>query len=227
MAALITELIDKVDNVELIRDQLGAILVLEEANQRTLAAAAEKDPRLWALRVFVERSNPWAEYQDAPDDELDASPIVNITFETSTAPESGGNIAGRQQMIGTFNLDCYGYGVAREDGDGHIAGDHQAAIVSARATRLVRNILMSAQYSYLGLRGIVGKRWPQAITEFQPSLDGRAIQNVMATRIELQVTFNEFSPQFTDFENLGLVSVTVKRQETGEVYLKANYTGEE
>lgn len=226
MTAQITELIDKQDNSELVRDKIAAILKVEETNQQALATAAGKDPRLWALDVFVERSNPWEKWQDNPDPDLDIPPVVNVSFETSLAPEGGGNVSSRQQVVGTYNIDCYGYGVSRADGAGHVPGDLVAALASQRAMRLARNILMASSYVYLGLQGIVGKRWPQAITSMGVPLEGRETQHIVATRLEFRVQHNEFSPQFTDYDTVGLVSATVKRAETGEIYLVANYTGE-
>jgi hypothetical protein len=44
MAAQITELIDKVDNLEIVGDLIAAILVVELANQQALATTAGKDP---------------------------------------------------------------------------------------------------------------------------------------------------------------------------------------
>jgi hypothetical protein len=228
MPALITSLIDKVDNSEIIRDQIAAILLVESAQQQVLAAAADpaKDPRLWALRVFVERSNPWAEWQDAPSKQIDATPIVNVTYDNATADAAGSDAIERQKLVGTFHIDCYGYGVAADTVDGHLAGDHAAALESQRALRLVRNILMSAHYAYLGFpRGssqFVASRWPQSFTMFQPAFDGRALQRVVACRLALQVEFNEFSPQ-VEGQPLEIISATVKRKETGEIYFKAKY----
>ncbi len=221
--ALITTLIDDQDNKELVRDQISAILVSEVAGQKVLAAAASEDPREWDLRVFVERSNPWAEFQDAVDDPLDAPPIVNVTFETSTPDLSASNTVARQRSIVTYNIDCYGLGVSRENATGHIAGDQEAAITSQRAVRLVRNILMAGQYVTLGMTGVVGGRMVQSITGFERQIEDRSMQHVVATRIAFEVQMNEFSPQFQAVDTLGLVVATVKRAETGEVYLIAQY----
>ena len=87
---------------------------------------------------------------------------------------------------------------------------------------LVRNILMSAQYTYLGLRGLVWKRWPQSITVFQPQIEGQAVQNIRGARLAFEVGFNEFSPQYQP-EVLELLSVNVERSETGEILLQADY----
>lgn len=226
MAALITTLIDKLDSRERVRDQIGAILLLEQANQQALATAAGKDPKLWDLRVFIERSNPWVEFQDADDEWLDAPPIVNVSLETASGQKSASDTVTQQTFLATYNIDCYGYGVAADDGaTGHIPGDEQAAFVSARAARLVRNILMSAQYTRLGLVGAVGDRWVQAITQFQPQIDERAVQRVVGTRIAFEVRINEFAPEVVG-ETLEAVNVAVFRAETGELYFDADFTGD-
>ena len=220
---LLTELIDKQDNVEVIRDQIAAIILDEQAGQQALATAAGKDPRLWALRVFTERSNPWAAFQAGEDEALDVTPIVNVAFENTNFDKAASNTVQRQKGAFTFNIDCYGYGVARDaTGDGHIAGDEQAAIDSARAVRLVRNILMSERYTYLGMRKTVWSRWTANVTAFQPEFDGRTIQQVLATRIAFEVEASEFGPQIQG-NPLDIISVTVKRAETGEIYFVTEF----
>lgn len=217
---MITELIDKQDNSEVIRDQIAAILVTEVTNQMALATAALKDPDDWKLRVFTERSNPWEQFSNNP---IDKSPLVNVWFDNSNYDQSASNTVERQKTVGTYNLDCVGYGVSRDDGgSGHIPGDREAAFEAQRAARLVRNILMAAEYTYLGLRGTVWRRWPVSITPFQPAIDGRAMQQIWGLRISLNVTFNEFSPQIAT-ETLDLLTVDVIRAEDGEIVLETDY----
>lgn len=225
MPALITELIDKVDNAELVRDQIAAILVLESAAQQALAAAAKKDPRLWALRVYLERDAPWQQWLDLPG-ELEVPPIVAVSFEASSADGAASSVVDRQKVIGTFNLDCYGYGVATETALGHEPGDMRAAFVCQRAVRLARNILMSGQYTYLGLRGIVGRRWVQNTTAFQPALEGHVAQQVVGCRISFQADFLEYSPQVLAQE-LEVLSIEVQRAPDGELVLLTAQYGEE
>jgi hypothetical protein len=231
MPALLTELIDKLDSSEIVRDQLAALIKVESEAQEALATAAGKDPRLWKLRVFLERSNPWAEFQQGEGDEsvpaqIDATPIVNVWFEGDTFDKGSSNTFERQKAVGVFNIDCYGYGVSAEADVGHIAGDEAAAKEAQRAVRLVRNIIMSAHYTYLGLpRGsgqIVWQRWPQSITVFQPQLDGKTVQHIVGARLALEVEFTEFAPQIVA-QNLELLFVHVKRMGTGEIYFSAQY----
>lgn len=217
---MIPILIDKRDNFEVMRDQIAAILATEVASQMALATAAAKDPTLWKLRIFTERSNPWEEWRDSP--VSDTSPIVNVWFDSSSFDESASNIVERQKCVATFNIDCYAYGEAEAKTVGHTPGDEAAAFNVHRALRLVRNILMAGEYTYLGLRGTVWQRFIQSITVFQPQQESHTVQQVIGARLAFRVIFNEFSPQVAE-NVLELVSTTVKRSETGEIVILADY----
>jgi hypothetical protein len=217
MPPKILALIDKTDNVELVRDQVAAILKLELAHQQTLAP-----PGVLMPRVFVERSRPWGEFLSAP---ASAAPIVNVWLDNANYDGSASNTVERQRADTIINVDCYGYGASVDDGNpagGHTPGDLTAALESQRAVRLARNVLMSSHYTYLGMRGVVGKRWPQSLTFFQPQLDDRAAQCVHGARLALMVQCNEFSPQY-EGEVLELISLEVKRTETGEILFEGEY----
>ncbi len=217
---MIQNLIDKQDSFEIIRDQIAAILADETASQMALATAAAKEPLDWKMRIFTERSNPWETWLN---NQADKSPIINVWYDNSSFDPSSSNIVERQATEGVFNIDCYGYGVSSDDGaTGHNPGDKEAALAVQKALRLVRNILMAAEYTYLGLRGLVWQRWPQSISVFQPPIDGRQTQQVVGARLAFRVKFNEFSPQF-DLNTLQLVSINVLRTEDGEIVAEADY----
>lgn len=217
---MITTLIDKLDNFEVVLDQIVSILLLEVSNQQTLAIAASKDPDLWKLRVFKERYNPFEQFLN---DQTDTSPIVNVWFDNETFNQRLGNVVERQQADGIYNIDCYSIGISEDvPAGGHNPGDLESAFNVHRAIRLVRNILMSSIYVNLLLKGIVALRWPQSITIFQPELNGNPIQNILAGRISFNVTYNEFSPQFEP-ETLELLSATIKRVEDGQIVIEADY----
>lgn len=217
---MIDELIDKFDSFEIVRDQIAAILATEVANQMQLAIDAGKDPELWKLRIYSERSNPWEQFLNNQDDR---SPIVNVWYDNANFDGAASNTVERQKSTSVYNIDCYGLGISLDDaGGGHEPGDKVAAFECHRAIRLVRNILMAAQYTYLGLRGLVWQRWPQSITVFQPELDARQMQKVVAGRIAFRVMFNEFSPQVLG-EPLELVSVDVERASDGQILIQADY----
>ena len=215
------ELIDKQDTSEIIRDQIAAILALEVVNQKALATAAGKDPALWDLKVYLERSNPWEQFiGDTPDE----TPIVNVWFDNENFEKKASNIVERQKANGIFNIDVYAIGVTEDDVlSGHKPGDREASFNAQRAIRLVRNILMAAENTYLQLtRGIAWDRFPQAITIFQPSIDAQQVQQIVGARLALNVSYNEFSPQVKG-EIMELLSVDVHRTEDGLIVVEADY----
>lgn len=216
MPAQILELITKQDNFEIIRDQIAAILTVELANQKTLSGGVPQP------LVFVERSNPWGQFIEAAEV---MQPIINVWFDSETFDESSSNVVERQTAAGIFNVDCYGAAVSLDDGNpagGHQPADLAAALEAQRTARLARNILMAGPYTYLGLRGLVGKRFPQSLSMFQPQIDNRAVQRVVGARLALQVRFNEFSPQYVGVE-LETLMIDVLRQETGQLLIRAEY----
>lgn len=207
---MISEILAKQDNSEVVRDKLAEILLLETGG---------------TVRVFLERSNPWSEFVDAPESDSDeAKPIVNITYDGGNFDAHSSNQVERQKVTSTYNIDCYGYAPSEEDiiTGGHIPGDSGAALAAQRAIRIVRNVLMSGKYTYLGLRGVVWRRWLQSIAVFQPQLDGQTIQHVVAGRLSFNVDHSEFSPQVAG-EPLETISVMMKRAEGGEVYFSAEF----
>jgi hypothetical protein len=215
MPALIPELIDKIDNAEIIRDQIAAILTVELANQGVLSGGLPQP------RVFIERSNPWGQFVEVTSPP--AQPVINVWWDSSTFNESESNVVERQKAEAVYHIDCYAAAPSSDvQSGGHLPGDEQAAREAQRAVRLVRNILMAGAYTYLGLRGLVWKRFPQTITLFQPQIDNRAGLRIVAARLALQVHFNEFSPQVAGVE-LETLLVEVNRKETGELLLRAEY----
>ncbi len=217
---MISELIDKQDSFEIVRDQIAAILTLEIANQMQLATDAAKDPDDWKLRIFIERSNPWEQWLNNQDDE---SPIVNVWYDNSNFNQSASNVVEQQNAVAVYNIDCFAIGISEDDGSGHKPGDLQAALNVQKAIRLVRNILMAGEYTYLGLRGLVWGRWMRNISLFQPQQESNAAQKILGARLSFEVSFNEFSPQVPAV-TLELLSVNVKRIEDGQIVVEADYT---
>lgn len=235
ITARITQLITGSDNLELVRDQIAAILVVESAQQQVLAENTDENPALWKLRVFLERSNPWEEFETADGQPAsDRSPIVNISADLASFDQSTSNVVERQRCTATFNIDCYGYGIsAKKSGGGHTPGDEASALEAQRAYRLVRRILMAGAYTYLGFtqqqfltagqKQVVLRRWPQSVNFVQPQIGDRPLAHVTAARFALQVDFNETSPQ-VEGQPLELLSLVLKKPGTNEVVLKADYS---
>jgi len=224
---MITELIDKLDNFEIIRDKIALILANEIANQKVIATTEGKiNPDEWNFRTYTERSNPWEDFLNINESATlsDNLPIVNIWFDNYGIEDRSSNTVERQTIGGTFNIDIYALGISKNKvSGGHIAGDELANREVQRVFRLVRNILMSSHYTYLDLRGVVSKRWIQSVTAFQPDSSGRDMQQVQAIRVSFNVQFNEFSPQYQG-EILELISNEIKRNEDGSVIANIDFT---
>ena len=220
---VLQSLIDKQDNFEIVRDQIALILATESANQQALATAGGKDPALWKLRVYTERSNPWENFLNDP--LVDKSPIINIWYDNSTFDRSASDPIKSQKSDTIYNIDCYGFGVSAPDGAGHKAGDKEASFEAHRAIRLVRNILMASINTYLQLDRlnlIWGSRFPQSIVSFQPEQGGKQMQQIVGARIKFEVSFNEFSPQYEGVP-LEIIGVEIKRAKDGQILAEAEY----
>lgn len=221
---MIEKLIDKLDSFEIIRDEIAAILKVNISRQKDLAIEAGKDPTLWDFNVYSERSNPWEEFQDP--EQISEPPIVNVWFDSMEVQEARSDTVERQMYSGIFNIDCYCYGVSAETSDGHTTADEDSAKKVHNVIRLVRNILMAGEYTYLGLpRGskqFVWGRMVQTVNVFQPAADDATIQNIIGARIVFRVNFNELSPQ-VEPQTLEILSAQVVRAETGEILLKTEY----
>lgn len=215
---MITELIDKQDTFEIVRDRLAAIIATESAEQQTLAMTAGKDPQQWALAVYTERSNPWDD--EGVNDEV----IVNVWFESAAPDDRASNTVERQTMIGQFNIDVVGFGVSRATLTGHDPGDEAAARAAARGLRLVRNILMSSYYTYLGadLRGTVGQRWVSNVTSFQPQATSRESTQSVGARLTMSVRYDEFSPQYPPVQ-LEYMANQITRAPDGRLLVQVDF----
>ena len=208
MAALITTLIDKKDNNEIIRDQIGAILAIEKENQKILAIADAQNPDLYDFAITLERSNPWLAMSNTDGSEKGdlKNGLANVYFESDNFVNPGSNVIKTQKVTGTFILDCYGFKNTDENGGNIKNGDEYSSYEVDRVTRLVRNILMSSMYTYLLLGRtkypvekdlqIVQKRYIIRREKFIPSQAGENSENVIGERLSLNVDYIEWSPQF-------------------------------
>lgn len=212
-------LINKRDTFEIVRDQIALLLADEIANQRILAAAESANPLDYTLRIYAERSAPWEAF---PSQTADTTPVVNVWFDSLQFDEMASNVIERQKVTGSYNIDIYGFGRSVEVvAAGFASGDETAAREAQRGARLVRNILMSAENTYLKMRGVVGRRRFQGINSFQPQPDGQNVFHVVGVRLVFLVDFNEFSPQYEGQELEG-IDVKFYRAETGEILAEAS-----
>jgi hypothetical protein len=220
-------LIDERDTLEIVRDQIAAILVAETANQKALALVAHRDPQQWALRVFTERMGAvWHEFTatdegDTDVESVDPTPIVSVSFESLKYDKERSDPSGRQQATAVYNLDIYGYGVATRTAVGHDSGEMLAQLEVHRAYRLIRNTLMADINEQLQMIGTVADRWLSfKMGELSRSEhDTHPVERVGFGRAVLEVTFLEYTPEYQGVI-LDNVAGTVKRTETGEIYFK-------
>jgi hypothetical protein len=177
----INEFIGEPDNAEKIRDHIAAIIKGEAENQYSLAletGAADADD--FNFRVFIENARPYDTESDPP-----VSPIVNIML-AKTVPAPGNPRMGPQKMQATFIVDCIAFGNdGAEEWD-----DKQAACRAWKAARVLRAIIMSEQYTYLGARGVVGSHVITSIETGTPET-GEAALAVVTARITLEVEYME------------------------------------
>jgi hypothetical protein len=214
----IAYLIDKQDNFEIVRDRLAVLLANEVAAQKNLATLASKDPSLWDMRIYSERVSPWENIS-----EENHTPIVNISYDSSNFQESVGSTIHKQKADATYFIDCYGYGQSREDDDGHLPADQSASLDVHRVLRLCRNIIMASENAYLGLRGLVWRRWPENIKIYQPDSENITLFRVVAGRITLHVEFLEEAPQADESNLLEYVGAGIKRAEDGSILADVHF----
>lgn len=184
--AEINERLNLPDNIEVIRDQISAIIFSEMRNQYDLAIA-DDDPVAddFLTTVFVENDEP---LQAGGDNDL--FPIVNISVDN--VRRDGGASVNTSSRVALFNMDCYQIG----NTSGKFAG--RTAIIKAwKLARCIRAILESDQYTYLFLRGIVSKVRINSMTGGYPSgMENSAIK-VAVVRLAVEVTYDQNSPQTT------------------------------
>jgi hypothetical protein len=177
----IYELISEPDNVEKIRDLVAGIIKAETENQYIIAnEEAAPDAEDFNFRVFIENARPYDTEGESP-----VSPIANIML-AKTAPVDGNPRIGQQKMQATFLIDCITFGNdGAEEWD-----DKQAACRAWKAARVIRSILMSEQYAYLSLRGVIGSRVITSIETGTPEMGEAALASVTA-RITLETQYIE------------------------------------
>jgi hypothetical protein len=187
IAAYITELQNEPDIVEIVRDQVAAILSLELQNQHTIAQNQHAvDAKDYNIPVYVENGRPYEAQDDKP-----IMRFVNILLPRVAVPEANPRM-GKQKEQATFFIDCAAYG----NDSGNFRDDKSAAFRAWRVMRLVRRILMSDYYTYLGMRGIVGSRvitMMEAGTPEKPELDRESALSYVIIRATFEVQFLERS----------------------------------
>jgi hypothetical protein len=222
MNSQINELLKNQDNAEIIRDRIAAILKLEFANQKVLADndSTVENKKDFNIKVYMENSRPWELISN--NGKNNPFPLVNVCLqETNEDQNKPGGIVGKIKYTGTYYIDCYGCGnyrpiEAENENTEYIPDDSLSAIRAWHTARITRNILMSGQYAYLGMQGIVMRRRITKITTVIPNgLDASAI-SITACRVIFEVELYEISPEAIgeNFEG-----ITFRANAAGEVNL--------
>ena len=177
----INELIEDQDNVEKVRDQIAAILSLELQNQLTIAEeegspyAADYD-----IKIYAENARPY----DTTGDEMVS--LVNVVLQEITVPHSNPRI-GNQKSQAVFHLYC----IANGNTTGDFRDDKSATFRAWKIMRLVRRILMSEQYTYLGMRKTVTSRTFTKMEAGTPTPNTQGAQFFTVIRASFEVQFVE------------------------------------
>lgn len=200
-----TKLQSEPDNIEVIREQIAALLVLDLKEQYRLAKEAE-DPNKkdYDVSVFVEKDNPiqFVEKAENP------FPLVNVSLESAEQAGSTATV-NRQSMTATFYVDVYATGNADSLEDKGM----KASMKAWKTARLVRRILRAETNTYLRLRGIVGG----VSLSFQSGepADVQSAIRVKMVRVTAKVDYTE-NVEITSGPGIEVISMTVK-DDTGEV----------
>ena len=214
MNAVIHTLLDKNDNAEKIRDMIAGILKTENVNQYELALkSGVSNAEDFNIGVYLENARPWGLAEN--ENGKNPFPLVNISLnDTRRSDEQTGSAIGRKKYIASFFIDCYACGNFESGGN----DTEQAALKAWRVAAVVRNILMSGHYAYLGMRGVVLERDLLGIkTGIPGNLDESAVA-VTVARMEFSVMFYEDSPQAEGVVIDGISFEVVDK--TGEVLIK-------
>lgn len=221
MAAVIDELLDSQDGFEIARDAVAAILAEEIANQQALAANASADVSLYQLDVYAERVAPLENWRDDPT----AAPVVSVWIPRYV-PRSGGSTVDDERGEATLYLDVFAAGQDADSMSGHTAGDYQARVNLHRVIRLIRQILMSGQYTYLGSPRKAAQwcygREIKDVEIHEPRRLENTAQWVATARISFSVDLKMSQPQWPGEVAEGQ-DVIFKRDSDGKVLAKATY----
>ena len=176
--AQVTELIETPDVVEMIRDRIAVILSKELQNQRLLATKQNKNAADYNVKVFAENSRP---YDTAENERLYSINVVLAKIEVSPSNSRVND----QKEKAEFHIFC----IADGNDTGNFRDDKNATFRAWKILRLARRILMSEQYTYLGMRKIVTSRTFTKIEAGTPNL--QVSQAITVVRAAFEVQFTE------------------------------------
>jgi len=196
-------LLDKPDNVELIRDNICAILKTETIAQHELAKG-RPDEADFRIGVWKDKTRPWSLTEDH--EKKHPFPLVNVQLREVKLDTPPGSTFGQKKYVCVFHLDCYAHGeFGAEEPD-----DTDSALKAVKIGRVIRNIITSEHHAYFGLRGIVRDYRITQGTIGDPRNDEQSAQSITIFRLVLVVEYYEDSPKVegVEFKEYNFVSTS-------------------
>jgi hypothetical protein len=211
-------------NAHLVSEAVATILANEEANQRALAEAAGLDPEPLRVRVYIGRSAPITDWIDVTSD-TDVSPIINVRLDRTEYP--GGNVIEQQRNQVRIPVECFAVGVASQSPDGFVHAETLSLERLYSVVSFARKVLMAAENTYLGMRGVVSKRWIESESYLPVDFDqDPRTQHVRACKLSLVADSYELSPQTTGVP-MASVRVRLLKASDGQVLASSLILAEE
>ena len=195
MTSQITTLFNMQDNAEKIRDRIAAILKIELDNQKTMAEnnPCTENKKDFDIKVYLENSRPWELTSDSADN--NPFPLINIGLHETREDANPGSTVCNVKYTGTYYIDCCACGNFYENQDNYIPDDSLSTFKAWQLARMVRGILMSGHYAYLGMQKVVRRRRITKISTLAPGGLQDAAISITICRIFLDVDFHETSPE--------------------------------
>jgi len=225
MTSQITTLFDMQDNAEKIRDRIAAILKLELDNQKILAENNQytENKKDFDIKVYLENSRPWELTSDSAD--KNPFPLINVGLHETREDMSPGSTVCNVKYIGTFYIDCCACGNFNENQDNYMSDDSLSTFKAWQLARIVRGILMSGHYAYLGMQRVVRRRRITKISTLIPSGLQDAAISITICRIFFEVDFHETSSeaQGVNFDEM-IFTATSHNGEVNLINISHDYT---
>lgn len=211
-------------NAHIACDAVATILAAEEENQRVLALGLGQDSEALRVRIYTGRVAPVSDWIDVNSD-TDVSSIVNVRLER--VEYVGGNVVEQQRCQVRIAVECFAVGCASQLPEGIWHAEEISLERIQLVTGFVRGVLMAAENAYLGLRGVVTKRWIESEAYLPIDLEhDTRVQHVRACKLSLVVDTYEASPQTTGVP-MASVRVRMLKASDGQVLASSLIIAEE
>jgi hypothetical protein len=185
-------------NFELIRDQIGAVLLLEIGNQKVLDPTFQQPNKIWVERFVPFNANEF--------------PAINVRFQNGPYDERSREEK-QVHAIYTYFIDI-SFIAKSKNGE---PGDQLATVALHKMMRVVRAILANPNYDTLGFARPFNKRaWVNSIEVFEP-MEFADSTNQINGRVEYCIEVPEYVavPAGTNLLNEITTQVKLNNSEKG------------